>query len=92
VVNYLAADATGLAVTWLKYRGPGEVFFADNSAALNPTGEEVVSSAVFSQAGTYVLRAYADDGNFTSYTSPRWAAMSPTFLPVRKSFNVSHAV
>jgi len=27
VVNYVAADETGLALTWIKYRGPGQVLF-----------------------------------------------------------------
>ena len=68
VVNYLAADATGLAVTWILYRGPGEVFFDTNAMPAAPGGEEVLSSATFSRPGTYVLRAYADDGNYTRYT------------------------
>ncbi len=65
IVNSTAADETGLAVTWIKYRGPGQVQFDAMVKALNPTGEETVASARFSQSGTYVLRAYADDGNFT---------------------------
>ena len=54
-----------MAVTWIKYRGPGEVRFDAAVISLNPTGEEVVTSASFSEEGTYVLRAYADDGNYT---------------------------
>ncbi|MDG2249859.1 MAG: hypothetical protein P8N11_03355 [Gammaproteobacteria bacterium] len=68
VVNYVAADETGLALTWIKYRGPGLVLFDNAISALNPSGEEVVSSATFTQSGTYVLRAYADDSTYTTYS------------------------
>jgi len=68
VVNYIAADETGLALTWIKYRGPGQVFFDNAISSLNPSGEEVVSSATFTQSGTYVLRAYADDSTYTTYS------------------------
>jgi hypothetical protein len=65
VINFVDADETGLAVTWIKYRGPGQVKFESAVTALASSGEETVASASFSQSGTYVLRAYADDGNFT---------------------------
>lgn len=65
IVNYTAADKTGLALTWIKYRGAGQVQFDSAVTALDPTGEEAVASVSFSQSGTYVLRAYADDGTFT---------------------------
>jgi hypothetical protein len=65
VVNYLAADETGLALTWIKYRGPGQVQFDSAVTPLSSSGEEVVAAASFSQSGTYVLRAYADDGTYT---------------------------
>lgn len=68
IVNYLAADETGLAVTWIKYRGPGEVYFEAPVVPADPAGAEVLSAARFSRAGTYVLRAYADDGNYTRST------------------------
>ena len=68
IVNYIAADETGLGVTWIKYRGPGPVEFDSAVTALSPTGEEVVTSVSFSQSGTYVLRAYADDGTFTRFS------------------------
>lgn len=68
VVNYIAADETGLGLTWIKYRGPGEVFFENAVSSLDPAGEEAVTSASFSQSGTYVLRAYADDSTFTTYS------------------------
>ena len=68
IVNYVSADETGLGVTWIKYRGPGPVEFDSAVTALSPTGEEVVTSVSFSQSGTYVLRAYADDGTYTRFS------------------------
>ena len=68
VVNYTAADETGLAITWIKYRGPGQIQFESAVTALDPTGEETVAAVSFSQSGTYVLRAYVDDGIFTRFT------------------------
>ena len=65
VVNYVAADETGLAVTWIKYRGPGQVQFDSAVTPVGASGEEAVASVNFSQSGTYILRAYADDGTFT---------------------------
>ena len=67
-MNYAAADKTGLALTWIKYRGPGQVYFDNNVVELDPGGEEGVTAATFSQSGTYVLRAYADDSTYTSYS------------------------
>lgn len=66
IVNYEAADSTGLAITWTKYRGPGTVEFDTRVSALDPAGEEGQTAAYFSAPGTYVIRVYADDGNFTS--------------------------
>ena len=68
IVHYSAADETGLAITWIKYRGPGEVQFDSAVTPLAPAGEEVVASASFSESGTYVLRAYADDSTYTRHT------------------------
>ena len=68
IVNYASADKTGLAVTWLKYRGPGEVYFENQVAEIEPIGEEVTATVTFSESGTYVLRAYADDSTYTSYS------------------------
>lgn len=65
VVNYVAADETGLAVTWIKYRGPGQVQFDSAVTPVGASGEETVATVNFSQSGTYILRAYADDGAFT---------------------------
>ncbi|MSR12785.1 MAG: hypothetical protein EXR84_13540 [Gammaproteobacteria bacterium] len=68
VVNYISADETGLGLTWIKYRGPGEVIFENAVSSLDPAGEEAVATAIFTQSGTYVLRAYADDSTFTTFS------------------------
>ncbi len=69
MVNYVAADETGLALTWLVYRAPGQVIFESSGAPLEVTGEEKMTTATFTQPGTYVLRAYADDGTYTRSAS-----------------------
>ena len=51
----------------MKYRGPGEVYFENQVTELDPNGEEVVANATFSESGTYVLRAYADDSTYMKY-------------------------
>ena len=47
-----------LAVTWSKVSGPGIANLADTTAA--------ATTATFTVPGTYVLRAYADDGILVS--------------------------
>jgi hypothetical protein len=67
-------NALGLRATWIHYRGPGEVSFDPwislgyedhvpgwSVPPLPPDGK-VVTKATFSEPGTYVLRAIADDG------------------------------
>jgi hypothetical protein len=51
---------TGLAVTWLHWRGPGTVTFTPTMMVAKEG--KVSTEAKFSQPGTYVLRAFADDG------------------------------
>ncbi len=64
VVHYAAADKTGLAVTWIQYRGPGTVTFDETVIPVDPAGAEATTTARFSEPGTYTLRAYADDGTY----------------------------
>ena len=64
VVHYAAADKTGLAITWIKYRGAGDVLLEESVFPVDPSGEEILTTARFSETGTYVLRAYADDGTY----------------------------
>jgi hypothetical protein len=51
---------TGLAVTWTHWRGPGQVTFEPMTIAVKDG--KASTRATFSQPGTYVVRAYADDG------------------------------
>jgi len=59
----------GLSVLWMVYRGPADVVFdpPDYQPAQGDKGDEkksakAVTTAKFSRAGTYVLRAVAADG------------------------------
>ena len=71
-------NALGLRAAWLQWRGPGKVTFDPwymegiddhmpgwTPPPLAPNGE-VVTTASFSAPGTYVLRAMADDGYFST--------------------------
>ena len=66
-------NALGLRLTWIQYRGPGTVDFdpfvrpmVDHTPGwtppLLPEDGRIVTTAVFSEPGTYVIRAMADDG------------------------------
>ena len=66
MVKTRVAYETGLAVTFLHYRGPGKVTFEPMAMPLT-SGGQAVTQARFSEAGTYVIRAMADD---SSYTTP----------------------
>ena len=70
VVNYRTAVATGLALTWLHHRGPGKVTFSPQAEGLEP-GNEISTSVIFSEPGTYVIRAAADDTGFVRYADVR---------------------
>jgi len=54
----------GAAVTWTHWRGPGRLTF-DPMTSLVRDGK-VTAKVTFSQPGTYVIRAYADDGVVTT--------------------------
>ena len=66
MVKTSLAYETGLAVTFLHYRGPGKVTFEPMAMPIE-SGGQAVTRARFSEAGTYVIRAMADD---SSYTTP----------------------
>lgn len=66
-------NALGLRIAWIQYRGPGEVTFdpwtppmADHTPGWTPPpvpdAGRTVTTARFSEAGTYVIRGMADDG------------------------------
>jgi len=67
------AYETGLAVTWLHYRGPGTVTFDPMTTPIKPEGAELTGKAAttihFSEPGVHVIRAVADDGNLTNGTN-----------------------
>ncbi len=60
VVDARNAGDTGLAVTWLHWRGPGMVTFEPQVPEVGEGGR-AVTRASFSKPGTYVLQAVADD-------------------------------
>jgi hypothetical protein len=55
----------GLNVTWAEYRGPAKVIF-DTSGPILITDGKATTIARFSQPGTYVLRATANDGELST--------------------------
>lgn len=65
-VSIYAAQKTGLAVTWLHYRGPGRVTFEPMAMPLPTKGGRGTTTVRFSEPGTYVIRAVADDQIFTT--------------------------
>jgi len=65
MVKARVAYETGLAVSWIQYRGPGKVTFDPMAVPIKSDGK-AVTAVRFSEPGTYVLRAYADDGVLTT--------------------------
>ena len=50
----------GLAVTWTHWRGPGKLTFEPMNVVVKDG--KAPTKVAFNQPGTYVIRAYADDG------------------------------
>jgi hypothetical protein len=50
----------GLAVTWTHWRGPGKLTFAPQTVVVKEG--KASTQVTFSEPGTYVVRAYVDDG------------------------------
>ena len=65
IVRVSTAYETGLAITWRLYRGPGKVVFAPRATPIKPGGQ-ATTTVQFSEPGTYVIRAVADDSAYTS--------------------------
>ena len=65
-VSAASAAKTGLAVSWLHYRGNGAVTFEPATSPLEKTGGRATTTARFSAPGTYVVRAVANDQIFTA--------------------------
>ena len=60
IVDPRRAATTGLAVTWLHWRGHGSVTFSPQTPDIGEGGR-AVTTVSFSEPGTYVLQAVADD-------------------------------
>ena len=60
VVDPRNAATTGLAVTWLHWRGPGDVAFDPQVPEIGDGGR-AVTRVSFTEPGNYVLQAVADD-------------------------------
>jgi hypothetical protein len=54
-------EPVGMTVLWAKFRGPGEVVFAEKEAKL--AGGGATTTATFSEPGDYILQAVVDDGS-----------------------------
>lgn len=65
MVRTSLAYETGLAVTFLHYRGPGPVTFEPMAMPIK-MGGQATTKARFGDAGIYVIRAVADDGSYTT--------------------------
>ena len=65
IVDPRKAATTGLAVTWVHWRGPGAVTFDPQVPAIDEGGR-AVTTVRFSEPGTYVLQAVADDTVFVT--------------------------
>ena len=67
------AYETGLAITWLHYRGPGQVTFDPMHSSITPSGDVLsgksTTTALFTDPGAHVIRAVADDGTLTNGTN-----------------------
>lgn len=50
-----------LAVTWTKYRGPGQVEFSEAKPKIDEPDGKTVTTATFSQPGEYMLRVQGND-------------------------------
>jgi hypothetical protein len=61
-VSAAATLETGMAVTWIHYRGQGEVTFDPMVVSIDNAGGTATTLARFHEAGTHEVRAFADDG------------------------------
>ncbi len=74
------AATTGLAVTWLHWRGAGDVSFDPRVLTLDEQGQ-AVTRVSFSAPGTYVLQAVADDTVFTTPANVTVTVNPPVAAP-----------
>ncbi len=80
VIDPRDAATTGLAVTWLHWRGAGDVSFDPQVSTLDEQGQ-AVTQASFSAPGTYVLQAVADDTVFTTPVNVTVTVKPPVAAP-----------
>ncbi|MBM3779789.1 MAG: hypothetical protein FJW23_16365, partial [Acidimicrobiia bacterium] len=66
MVSAMNAMETGLAVTFIHYRGPGTVSFDPMTSTVEKTGGRAATAVTFHEPGTYVIRAVVDDQMFTA--------------------------
>jgi len=64
-INSNVRRSTGLSVSWYQYRGPAKVTF-DSPEPIRVSDGKAVVTAQFSEPGTYILRASADDGELST--------------------------
>jgi len=77
VVDPRAAATTGLAVTWLHWRGPNKVTFDPQVLKIGEEGR-AVTTVSFSGPGTYTLQAVVDD---TVYMTPANVTVTVNPMP-----------
>jgi len=66
--NSANAPRIGLSVTWLEYRGPAKVTL-DDMGPITVSDGKAVTTVHFTEAGTYVFRATANDGELSASTN-----------------------
>ena len=76
------------SVTWIHYRGPGQVTFDPDRSPIpvvanTVDGVEVATTATFSQPGTFVLRARANDGTTNRGGNPVAPSTTEELVTVR---------
>ena len=71
-------EPASVSVTWSRQSGPDTMFFGDANV--------VDTTAIFTEAGTYVLRLTADDGDLTSYDEVTITVTAAETMPSMKDF------
>ena len=52
-----------VSLAWFKHRGPGDVTFSADTAAVDVAGGEMTTAATFGSPGDYILRVRANDAS-----------------------------
>ena len=64
--NAQGVKGTPVDITWFKHQGAGDVVFSPMTTRLSPTGGTATTTATFSKAGEYMIRARANDSAVAS--------------------------